>query len=34
MLFYNFNTLDDFIKNNLTNALQSEKENLKKISNM
>ena len=34
MLFYNFNTLDDFIKNNLTNALQSEKENLKKISNL
>ncbi len=34
MLFYNFNTLDDFIKNNLISNIQAEKENLNQLKSL
>ena len=34
MFFYDFNVLDNFIKNNLIYNLDSEKNNLKKIYNL
>ena len=34
MLFYNFNTLDDFIKNNLISNIKAEKENLNQLKNL
>ena len=34
MLFYNFNSLDDFIKNELMTSIQSEQEKLNKIKDL
>ena len=34
MLFYNFNSLDDFIKNELMASIQSEREKLNKIKDL
>ena len=34
MLFYNFNSLDDFIKNELMTSIQSEREKLNKIKDL
>ena len=34
MLFYNFNSLDDFIKNELMTSIQSEQEKLAKIKDL
>jgi len=34
MLFYNFNSLDNFINDNLISSLKNEKENIEKILNL